>query len=108
LIDCTYIEFVVTEHCLAREVYSATAQTLSSASGDISTSALDMSRHFLDPDGAYWLIEPMRYSLPKRYSGTMAHHTQGRSKDALTISAFAHFVFIHTGKSLVIADIQGM
>ncbi|KAI0788959.1 kinase-like domain-containing protein, partial [Irpex lacteus] len=56
--------------------------------------------------GAYWLLEPMRHTLVKRYSGTMDHINREHGKDALTINAFAHFAYIYSGKEIVFADIQ--
>lgn len=103
-------EFRVTSAYLAREVYDQDKppETLSSASGRVRVSNFDPFEADDCPDGAYWLLEPMRHTSVKRYSGTMDHINREHGKDALTINAFAHFAYIYSGKEIVFADIQGM
>ena len=43
-----------------------------------------------------------------RYSGTLSHPSQGKDQRSSTIYAFSHFVYGHSNKNLVIADLQGM
>ncbi len=94
---------------LLREAYSQSSppEFLSPASGGIRVSDLDPFESADKPDGAYWLLEPMRYGEVKRYSGTMSHVPRDSSHYALTISAFVHFVYVYSEESLVFADIQG-
>ncbi|OBZ73931.1 hypothetical protein A0H81_06557 [Grifola frondosa] len=59
-----------------------------------------------DPkDGVYWLIEERRSPIVTRFTSTMVH-PWARGKQAITISAFAHFVYVYSGGNVVIADIQ--
>jgi len=54
-----------------------------------------------------WLVEKCRPTTVYRYSGTLSHRSQGRDQRSSTIYAFSHFVYGHSNKTLVIADLQG-
>lgn len=58
--------------------------------------------------GFVWLIERRRPTTVVRISGTLVHPSARSSLLMLTIVAFAHFTYIHSKKSLVLADLQGM
>lgn len=58
-------------------------------------------------DSAVWLIEPRRTTSLVKFSGTLCHPAQ-TNKMGKTITAFAHFVYEISKKTLVFADIQGM
>ncbi|KAF8056186.1 kinase-like domain-containing protein [Lyophyllum atratum] len=53
-----------------------------------------------------WLVEPRRTTSLVKFSGTLCHPKQD-NKMGKTITAFAHFVYEISGKTLVFADIQG-
>ena len=61
-----------------------------------------------DGHGIMWLVEKRRPSAVYRYSGTLSHHSQGKDQRSSTIYAFSHFVYGHSNKTLVIADLQGI
>jgi hypothetical protein len=54
-----------------------------------------------------WLVEKRRATTVIRYSGTLLHPSRKKDLCSLTIFAFAHFVFGHSNKQMVFADIQG-
>ncbi|KAF7440090.1 hypothetical protein PC9H_000433 [Pleurotus ostreatus] len=54
-----------------------------------------------------WIAEPKRASTVTKFSGTLAHRPQRRNMSSQTIYAFAHFVWGHSNRLLVFADIQG-
>jgi hypothetical protein len=58
--------------------------------------------------GIMWLVEKRRPTAVYRYSGTLSHHSQGKDQRSSTIYAFSHFVYGHSNKTLVFADLQGM
>lgn len=58
-------------------------------------------------DSATWLVEPRRTTSVIKFSGTLQHPSQ-HDKIGKTITAFAHFVYQVSAKTLVFADIQGM
>jgi len=58
-------------------------------------------------DGIMWLVEKCRPTTVVRYSGTLSHRSQGMDQRSSTIYAFSHFVYGHSNKTLVIADLQG-
>jgi Alpha-kinase family len=55
-----------------------------------------------------WLIEKRRPTTVTRYSGTLLHPSNKKDLQSLTIFAFVHFVFGHSNKQMVFADLQGM
>lgn len=55
-----------------------------------------------------WLIEPKRPSTVIKFSGTLKHPASREDMLGLTIYAFAHFVYLTSKGSRVIADIQGI
>ena len=61
-----------------------------------------------DGHGIMWLVEKRRPTTVYRYSGTLSHRSQGTDQRSSTIYAFSHFVYGHSNKTLVIADLQGM
>ena len=55
-----------------------------------------------------WLVEKRHpTSRVQRFSGTLSHPSSHSDLVHLTIYAFAHFVFGHTNRQLVFADLQG-
>lgn len=56
---------------------------------------------------AVWLVEPRRTTSVIKFSGTL-HHPARDDKIGKTVTAFAHFVYEVSKKSLVFADIQGI
>ncbi|KAF8173301.1 kinase-like domain-containing protein [Pholiota molesta] len=54
-----------------------------------------------------WLIEPKRPSTVIKFSGTLKHPATRKDMLGLTIYAFAHFVYLTSKGSRVMADIQG-
>ncbi|KAJ7327592.1 kinase-like domain-containing protein [Mycena albidolilacea] len=58
-------------------------------------------------DGLTWLVERKRPSTVIKFSGTLVHHSHRRDLRSATISAFAHFVFGYSKRTLVVADLQG-
>ena len=56
---------------------------------------------------AYWLVEPKRPSAVTKFSGTLSHQMNRNDLQSLTISAFAHFVYLKSKGTRVFADIQG-
>jgi hypothetical protein len=58
-------------------------------------------------DGLTWLVERKRSSTVTKFSGTLVHHSHRRDLRSATISAFAHFVFGYSKRTLVVADLQG-
>lgn len=56
---------------------------------------------------AVYLVEPRRLtSHAKKYSGTTTLTTEN-NKQAATLMAFVHYIFVETGCNLLFADIQG-
>ncbi|KAJ3986984.1 kinase-like domain-containing protein [Lentinula detonsa] len=55
---------------------------------------------------AVWLVEPRRTKSVDKYSSTLVHPRHG-DKKGITISAFAHYVFVVNQEELALADIQG-
>lgn len=94
------IDFEFAKPELAKEVYNGDFQEPSRASG--------VTPQDSNPEPLVcWMIEKCRSPVVDRYSGTMSHPL-ARGKQALTIAAFAHFVYSYSGGEIVIADIQGM
>ncbi|KAJ6566837.1 kinase-like domain-containing protein [Mycena capillaripes] len=58
-------------------------------------------------DGLTWLVERKRPSSVIKFSGTLVHHSHRKDLRSATISAFAHFVFGYSKRTLVVADLQG-
>ncbi|KAJ7826519.1 kinase-like domain-containing protein, partial [Mycena leptocephala] len=58
-------------------------------------------------DGLTWLVERKRPSTVTKFSGTLVRHSHRRDLRSATISAFAHFVFGYSKRTLVVADLQG-
>ncbi|KAJ7708009.1 hypothetical protein B0H14DRAFT_3172661 [Mycena olivaceomarginata] len=58
-------------------------------------------------DGLTWLVERKHSSTVTKFSGTLVHHSHRRDLRSATISAFAHFVFGYSKRTLVVADLQG-
>ncbi len=56
--------------------------------------------------GIVWLLEPERSSIIQRWSGTMQHPKQTTNKTGATVTAFAHFAYIFSLRTIVFADIQ--
>ncbi|KAJ7573523.1 hypothetical protein C8J56DRAFT_903326 [Mycena floridula] len=52
-----------------------------------------------------WLLEELRPKGCKRWSGTNNHPVQ-HSKLGTTLNAFAHFAFLYTNNTVVLADLQ--
>ncbi|KAJ7574925.1 hypothetical protein C8J56DRAFT_463478 [Mycena floridula] len=42
-----------------------------------------------------------------KFSGTLLHQAQHQDLQSHTVSAFSHFSFVHSQRSLVFADLQG-
>lgn len=62
-----------------------------------------------DSDGISWLLEEYRPAKAVRHiSGTLNHLCTHGDLLALTIYAFAHFVYGFTHRTMVLADLQGM
>ncbi|OBZ68508.1 hypothetical protein A0H81_11427 [Grifola frondosa] len=88
-------EIRICQCIIAREVIEGSEKP-SQASGyhvdKINTIDID------DPeDGVYWLIEERRSPIVTRFTGTMVH-PWAQGKQAITISAFAHFVYVYSGE----------
>ncbi|KAJ7577391.1 kinase-like domain-containing protein [Mycena floridula] len=69
-------------------------------------------KHFDDDqitesDGITYLIEKKRPTTVSKFSGTLTHQAQRHNLQSHTVSAFAHFAFVHSQRSLVFADLQG-
>ncbi|KAJ6460795.1 kinase-like domain-containing protein [Mycena vitilis] len=58
-------------------------------------------------EGITWLVEDKRATTVEHFTFTLNHQTRRRDLCAQTIHAFAHFVFGHSNKNVVFADIQG-
>lgn len=58
-------------------------------------------------NGLNWLVEPKRPSTLIKYSGTLSHPCDRKDLRALTIYAFAHFVYGYSGNAIIFADVQG-
>lgn len=102
-VDDTDFEF--TDVFLAREVLGDTGP--SPAAGISSeTLALEQSAAADTPVDVIWLIEPQRSAVVDRWSGTMQHPNYSNNKIGQTISTFAHFSLIYSGKTLVLVDLQ--
>lgn len=56
----------------------------------------------------YWLIEPKRPSTVIKFSGTLRHPASRKDMLGLTIYAFAHFIYLTSKGTRVMADIQGV
>ncbi|KAF7354006.1 hypothetical protein MVEN_01087400 [Mycena venus] len=57
--------------------------------------------------GLTWLVEFKRSSTVEHFTYTLSHRSTKRDLRSSTIYAFAHFVWGHSNKRLIIADIQG-
>ncbi|KAJ7363724.1 kinase-like domain-containing protein [Mycena albidolilacea] len=53
-----------------------------------------------------WLLEPFRPNHPEKWSGTNQHPSHHKNKLGSTLTAFAHFVFLTSLRTIVLADIQ--
>ncbi|KAJ7845590.1 kinase-like domain-containing protein [Mycena olivaceomarginata] len=58
-------------------------------------------------EGLTWIVERKRPTTVIKFSGTLIHHSHRTDLRSATISAFAHFVYGYSNKSLVFADLQG-
>ncbi|KDR78004.1 hypothetical protein GALMADRAFT_138162 [Galerina marginata CBS 339.88] len=102
-------------HCSMKEVSVDKNIQFSSAFigkeiGSTRSTASGCREHASDLDelpDAHWLIEPKRPSTVTKFSGTLNHQIHRKDLQSLTLSAFAHFVYLKSKKSRVFADIQG-
>ncbi|KAF8161813.1 kinase-like domain-containing protein [Mycena galopus ATCC 62051] len=60
-----------------------------------------------DSPGLTWLVEFKRSSTVEHFTYTLSHRSTKRDLQSSTIYAFAHFIWGHGNKRLIIADIQG-
>lgn len=72
-----------------------------------SSSSITGSHNLSGYESTTWLVEPRRTTSVVKFSGTLRHPTRD-DKIGKTITAFAHFVYEVSKKSLVFADIQGL
>jgi hypothetical protein len=89
-----FLDIVIADAFLAQEIGKA-----SPASGMEDTADVD--------EGIMWLVEKWRPTTVYRYTGTLSHRSQGKDQRSSTIYAYSHFVYGHSNKTLVIADLQG-
>ncbi|KAJ7658237.1 hypothetical protein DFH06DRAFT_990388, partial [Mycena polygramma] len=61
-----------------------------------------------DPGIVVWLFEPRRSSQVKHWSGTNEYPAWPQSKLGSTLNAFAHYVYVFSQESTVLADLQSM
>ena len=69
------------------------------------SSVLEYSKH--DTIGFTWLIEQKRPVTITKFSRTLDHSMLRKDLQSLTISAFAHYVYLRSKGNRVLADIQG-
>ncbi|EJF58403.1 hypothetical protein DICSQDRAFT_66970, partial [Dichomitus squalens LYAD-421 SS1] len=55
--------------------------------------------------GLVWLLEPERSVAMERWSGTMAHPNHADKRGA-TLTAFVHFAYVYSHRTLVFSDLQ--
>ncbi|KAJ7692913.1 kinase-like domain-containing protein, partial [Mycena rosella] len=54
-----------------------------------------------------WLVETKRSTMVEHFTFTLNHHIRRQDLCTQTIHAFAHFVYGHSNKTCILADIQG-
>ncbi|KAJ7768617.1 kinase-like domain-containing protein [Mycena maculata] len=59
-----------------------------------------------DPDIIVWLFEPRRSSKVKHWSGTNEYPPWHQNKIGSTLNAFAHYAYLFSQESTVLADLQ--
>ncbi|KAJ7902399.1 kinase-like domain-containing protein [Mycena leptocephala] len=74
---------------------------------DRPSAASGVSRITDEDEGLTWLVERKHPTTVIKFSGTLVHRSHRRDLRSTTISAFAHFVFGYSKRTLVIADLQG-
>lgn len=103
----TNTDFEFTEAFLVKEVLGdgspSPAAGISSADFSRELSELDFD---LAPPGIVWLVEPKRSTVVERWSGTLQHPNFPNNKYGQTMSAFAHFTWIYSVKSMILVDLQ--
>ncbi|KAF7371790.1 hypothetical protein MVEN_00036700 [Mycena venus] len=60
-----------------------------------------------DSPGMTWLVEPKRSTFVEHFTYTLSHKLHKKDLRSSTIHAFAHFVWGHSNRTLVFADLQG-
>ena len=91
---------------LASEViqFDAKPSTASGVSLDTWTSKVERSPCATE-SRILWLLEPRRTTSVVRWSGTLAHPNRA-DKPHATMSAFVHFAYEHSLKTIIFADLQ--
>lgn len=57
--------------------------------------------------GLQWLVEPMRAMLCTKFTGTLTHTSKRSDRTSQTVYAFAHFAYVYSKRTTVLADLQG-
>ncbi|KAJ7304696.1 kinase-like domain-containing protein, partial [Mycena albidolilacea] len=57
--------------------------------------------------GLTWLVEPKRSSFIEHFTYTLSHKLHKKNLRSSMVHAFAHFVWGHSNRTLVFADLQG-
>ncbi|KAJ6465319.1 kinase-like domain-containing protein, partial [Mycena sanguinolenta] len=57
--------------------------------------------------GMTWLVEPRRSSIVEHFTYTLSHKLHKKDSRSATVHAFAHFVWGHSNRTLIFADLQG-
>ncbi|KAJ7733567.1 kinase-like domain-containing protein [Mycena maculata] len=60
-----------------------------------------------DAPGLTWLVEVKRSSTVEHFTYTLSHKSLKKDLCSGTVHAFSHFVWGHSNRTLVLADIQG-
>ncbi|KAJ7465858.1 hypothetical protein B0H11DRAFT_1733567, partial [Mycena galericulata] len=70
--------------------------------------SLDQYKAAGDPGIIAWLFEPRRSSKVTNWSGTNEYPAWHRNKLGSTLNAFAHYGYLFSQESTVLADLQSM
>ncbi|KAJ6473885.1 kinase-like domain-containing protein, partial [Mycena sanguinolenta] len=57
--------------------------------------------------GMTWLVEPRRSSIVEHFTYMLSHKLHKKDSRSATVHAFAHFVWGHSNRTLIFADLQG-
>ncbi|KAJ7925694.1 kinase-like domain-containing protein, partial [Mycena leptocephala] len=94
-------------HCKSRKDIRVDTNAFLAVEVDRPSTASGVHLITENDDDLTWFVERKRPSTVITFSGTLVHHSHRRELRSATISAFAHFVFGYSKRTLVVADLQG-
>ncbi|KAF9064747.1 kinase-like domain-containing protein [Rhodocollybia butyracea] len=101
------IELKVTTFLLVQEIVGAETNP-SPASGVTSYELQHEEDNTPDYHGVAWLLEPRRQKQFKKWTGTSEHPSYNNNMVGNILTCFAHFVYLHSKQTIVMADMQSI